>query len=115
MRRPALDRVQAVLGCPGVGEAWPELYAPACGRICFVAEDPNRPSKPNALVSAARYSEIGFIIPAAVFLGYILGRLGDYWLHIHWLYLAGIIFGAVVGFAQMIRMASALSRDKPDA
>jgi hypothetical protein len=75
-----------------------------------VLEDPNRPSKPNALVSAARYSEIGFIIPAAVFLGYALGRLADYELHTHWLYLAG----AVVGFVQMIRMAAALSRDKPD-
>ena len=75
-------------------------------------EDPNRPRKPNALVSAARYSEIGFIIPAAVFLGYGLGRLLDYWLHTHWLYLAGVIFGAIVGFIQMIRTAVALSSDK---
>ncbi len=80
-----------------------------------MAEDPNRPSKANGWVSAARYSEIGFIIPAAIFLGYALGRLADYWLHTHWLYLAGVIFGAVVGFAQMIRMASALSRDKSDS
>jgi F0F1-type ATP synthase assembly protein I len=80
-----------------------------------VAEDSNRPGRSNALVSAARYSEIGFIIPAAVFLGYALGRLGDYWLHTHWLYLAGVIFGAVVGFAQMIRMASALSKDKTES
>jgi ATP synthase protein I len=79
-----------------------------------VAEDPNRPAKPNALVSAARYSEIGFIIPAAVFLGYGLGRLLDYWLHTHWLSLAGVIFGAVAGFAQMIRSIIALSRDKSD-
>jgi F0F1-type ATP synthase assembly protein I len=77
--------------------------------------DQSRPPRPNALVSAARYSEIGFIIPAAVFLGYALGRLGDYWLHTHGLYLAGVIFGAVVGFAQMIRMASNLSRDKSDS
>jgi hypothetical protein len=75
----------------------------------------NKPSKSNALVTAARFSEIGFVIPAAVFLGYALGRLGDYWLHMHWLYLAGMIFGAVVGFAQMIRMALGLSRDKSDS
>jgi F0F1-type ATP synthase assembly protein I len=79
-----------------------------------VAEDPNRPAKPNALVSAARYSEIGFIIPAAVFLGYALGWLLDRWLHTHWLYLAGVIFGAVAGFTQMIRSAIALSRDKSE-
>jgi ATP synthase protein I len=77
-------------------------------------EDPNRARKTNALVSAARYSEIGFIIPAAVFLGYALGRLLDYWLHTRWIYLAGVIFGAVAGFAQMIRSAAALSRDKTD-
>ena len=77
-------------------------------------EDPNGGKKSNALVSAARYSEIGFIIPAAVFLGYALGRLLDHWLHTTWLYLAGVIFGAVVGFAQMIRMAMAASHDKPE-
>ena len=75
-------------------------------------DDPNRPPKPKALVTAARYSEIGFIIPAAVFLGYILGRLLDHWLHTHWLSIAGIIFGAVAGFAEMIRMASAAMREK---
>ena len=78
-----------------------------------MSEDPTRPAK-NALVSAVRYSEIGFIIPAAVFLGYGIGRLLDYWLHIHWLYLAGVIFGAAAGFAQMIRVASVLSRSKSD-
>jgi F0F1-type ATP synthase assembly protein I len=72
----------------------------------------SKPVKPNALVSAARYSEIGFIIPAAVFLGYGLGWLLDHWLHTHWLYIAGVIFGAVVGFVQMIRTASVLMRDK---
>jgi hypothetical protein len=76
--------------------------------------NPGGPVKSNAIVSAARYSEIGFVIPAAIFLGYALGRAGDYWLHTHWLYLGGVIFGAVVGFAQMIRMASALSRDKSE-
>ena len=75
-------------------------------------EDPIPPPKPNAFVSAARYSEIGFVIPAAVFLGYILGRLLDHWFHTHWLSIAGVIFGAIVGFAEMIRMAFAAMRDK---
>jgi F0F1-type ATP synthase assembly protein I len=79
-----------------------------------VPEQPGRRPKPNAFVSAARYSEIGFVIPASVFLGYGIGRLLDYWLHLHWVYILGVIFGAVAGFAQMIRMASALSRDKDD-
>ena len=68
--------------------------------------EPDTPS-PNKdpMVSLARYSEIGFIIPAAILLGFFLGKLADYWLHTHWIYLAGLLFGAVVGFWQMIRMA----------
>jgi F0F1-type ATP synthase assembly protein I len=38
--------------------------------------------------------------------GLLLGKLLDYWLHTHWLFLIGIIFGAVVGFVQMIRMVT---------
>jgi F0F1-type ATP synthase assembly protein I len=74
-------------------------------------DDPKiKPSNPMA--SVARYSEIGFIIPAAVIVGYFFGRLADYWLHTTWLYLVGLIFGAVVGFVQMIRMASSAFKDK---
>ena len=40
--------------------------------------DPDPPK--NAWASIARYSEIGFIIPAAVLLGFFLGKLLDYWL-----------------------------------
>jgi F0F1-type ATP synthase assembly protein I len=69
------------------------------------------PSK-NAWATVARYSEIGFIIPAAVLLGFFLGKVLDYWLHTSWLYLAGLIFGAIVGFVQMIRMAATSFKDK---
>ena len=60
----------------------------------------------NPEVIWAKYSEIAFIIPAAVVVGLLIGKLLDYWLHIHWLFLGGIIFGAVVGFVQMIRMVT---------
>ncbi len=55
------------------------------------------------MAQIARYSEIGFILPAAVLIGLIFGLLLDKWLHTKWLYLAGLIFGAVVGFIQLIR------------
>jgi len=71
---------------------------------------PSRRKDP--LVSLARYSEIGFIIPAAILLGFFLGKLADYWLHTKWLYLVGLLFGAVVGFWQMIRMAVGAYKDK---
>lgn len=75
-------------------------------------DPPNPPQKKDPLVALARYSEIGFIIPAAVLLGFLLGKLADYWLHTTWLYLAGLIFGAVVGFTQMIRMAMSSFKDE---
>jgi F0F1-type ATP synthase assembly protein I len=65
----------------------------------------------SAWVTMARYSEIGFMIPASVFAGYILGLLADHFLHTHWLYLLGIIFGAVTGFVQMIRRALESSKE----
>jgi F0F1-type ATP synthase assembly protein I len=71
-----------------------------------------KPSGKDPLVSAARYSEMGFIIPAAVLLGFFLGKVLDHWLHTRWLYLVGLLFGAVVGFGQMIRMAMSASKDE---
>jgi len=61
--------------------------------------------KENWMVTLMRYSEIGFVLPMSVVVGYFLGLLGDHLLHTHWLYLAGIIFGAVAGFVSMIRQA----------
>lgn len=74
--------------------------------------EPDTTSKKPAMVSLARYSEIGFIIPSAVLLGFFLGKLADYLLHTKWLYLVGLLFGAVVGFTQMIRMALGASKEK---
>jgi hypothetical protein len=67
--------------------------------------------KKDPLVALARYSEIGFIIPAAILVGFFLGKLLDYWLHTKWLYLVGLLFGAAVGFYQMIRMAVSSSKE----
>jgi F0F1-type ATP synthase assembly protein I len=51
----------------------------------------------------ARYSAIGLMLPAATFVGWIIGALLDRWLHTTWLYLAGLIFGIAAGFVQLIR------------
>jgi F0F1-type ATP synthase assembly protein I len=65
----------------------------------------------NPWVVVARYSEIGFMIPAAVIVGYLLGLLADHLLHTHWIFLFGIIFGAITGFVSMIRRAMQASRE----
>jgi len=66
----------------------------------------------NPWVAVARYSELGFVIPAAVLLGFLLGKLLDYWLHTTWIFIVGVIFGAVLGFVEMIRMATSSFKDK---
>ena len=71
-----------------------------------MTEQPRNRKSDNPAVIWARYSEIAFIIPAAVVVGLLLGKLLDYLFHTHWLFLGGIIFGAVVGFVQMIRMVT---------
>lgn len=64
----------------------------------------DNPRKHNAAVVWARYSQIAFIIPAAVVVGLLVGKLFDYWLHTRWLFLVGIILGSISGFVEMIRM-----------
>ena len=59
--------------------------------------------KDSAATVWARYSQVAFIIPAAVVAGLLIGKLFDYWLHTHWLFLVGVIVGAVLGFVDMIR------------
>ena len=71
-----------------------------------------KPDQKPPLVSMARYSEIGFIIPAAILVGLLLGKLLDYWLHTKWIYLVGLLVGAILGFVQMIRMALSSSKDE---
>lgn len=77
-----------------------------------MAVTPDPPPKKDPLVSLARYSEVGFIIPASILLGFFVGKLLDYWLHTKWLYLGGLLFGAVVGFWQMISMAMKAFKDE---
>ena len=65
--------------------------------------------KKSAAYTWARYSGVAFIIPGAVVAGLLIGALIDKWAHTHWVYIAGVIFGAVVGFIQLVRMLTAAS------
>lgn len=54
----------------------------------------------------ARYSQLAFVFPAAIVVGWFLGSALDRWLHTTWIYLAGIILGIVAGFVELIRAAA---------
>ena len=61
------------------------------------------PDKKNAWAQLARYSQLAFVFPAALVVGWLGGAALDRWLHTTWLYLAGIILGIVAGFVELIR------------
>jgi len=76
-------------------------------------DDPNH-GKPedtkNFWLQFARYSQIAFIFPAALVVGWLLGAALDKWLHTTWLYLAGILLGIAAGFIELIRTVSRESK-----
>jgi F0F1-type ATP synthase assembly protein I len=50
-----------------------------------------------------RYSNLGFVLPAAVVAGLVIGHLLDRWLKTSWITLVGLLVGCVAGFAELIR------------
>ena len=69
-----------------------------------MADDNNSGLKDFA--KAETMIQLAFILPAACVIGLFGGKLLDRWLHTDWIYIAGILVGAVAGFVQLIRMAS---------
>ena len=66
-------------------------------------EDQKTEQKKSLWLQVARYSQLAFVLPAALVVGWLLGALLDKWLHTTWLYMAGIILGIVAGFVELIR------------
>jgi ATP synthase protein I len=59
----------------------------------------------DTLIKAERLTQIAFVLPAAVVIGWGLGALLDKWLHQHWIYIVGLIFGAIAGMVETVRQA----------
>ena len=68
--------------------------------------DSESDQKRSFLRTLAKYGQIGFALPAATILGWLLGARADRWLHTTWLYFAGLILGIVCGFVYLIRTVS---------
>jgi ATP synthase protein I len=56
-------------------------------------------------LQVGRYSQLAFVLPAALVVGWLVGALLDHWLHTTWLYLVGILLGIAAGFVELIRTA----------
>lgn len=66
----------------------------------------------DTVLRIEKLTQIAVILPCAVFIGWVLGLLLDKWLHQHWIYIAGIIFGSVAGFVQIFRLIAAAEKDQ---
>ncbi len=66
---------------------------------------PKRSALTQGIAGAEKILEIAFIMPAALVIGWLIGAGLDKWLHQHWIYIAGICFGFVAGFIEVLRSA----------
>lgn len=77
--------------------------------------DPNSSSKRSGLVDgivkAERLMQIAFVLPIAVVVGWAIGAGLDKWLHQHWIYLVGVVLGAVAGFIEVFRLVQQNEKD----
>jgi F0F1-type ATP synthase assembly protein I len=73
-----------------------------------------RPSAPDgakskdsalqSLVQAEKLIQLALLIPCATMIGWLGGVGLDRLFHQHWIYIAGLLFGAVAGFVQTFRV-----------
>jgi F0F1-type ATP synthase assembly protein I len=55
------------------------------------------------MVQVGEYTSLAFLLPAASFVGYLIGYLLDKAFDTHFLYLVFLILGTVSGFVQLLR------------
>ena len=65
----------------------------------------------QTLVQAEKMIQIAIMLPAAVFIGYILGYWLDKTLHQSWISIAGLILGGAAGLISVIRMVMQAGKD----
>lgn len=59
----------------------------------------------QTILKAERLTQIAFVLPVAVLIGWGIGALLDKWLHQDWIYIAGVVLGAIAGMIEAIRQA----------
>ena len=59
----------------------------------------------------ARQAAVGVLLPAATFVGWLIGHLLDLHFHTNWIYLVGLGFGIAAGFVQFFRVALKAGND----
>lgn len=74
--------------------------------------DKKRSETMETIVKAERLTQIAFVMPIAVLIGWGGGALLDKWLHQSWIYIVGVVFGAIAGMVEAVRQALRAGREK---
>jgi ATP synthase protein I len=74
------------------------------------AQEKNKP-EPNIWRQIGRYSHLGFVLPAAIVVGLLIGAGLDRYFHTTWITLAGLLVGCVAGFMELMRGIMGASKE----
>jgi ATP synthase protein I len=77
-----------------------------------MAEPEQKPSDKRGLAQAMKYAHLGMVLPASVFVGWLLGAWADKSFGTTWMTLAGILLGIVAGFVEITRAAMKMMGEK---
>ena len=55
------------------------------------------------MVTVGEYTSLAMLLPAATFVGYVIGYSLDKLFHTHFLYIVFLLLGIASGFVQLIR------------
>lgn len=69
------------------------------------------PRKKNFAAQVGEYTTLAFLLPAATFIGYLMGYLLDKAFHTHWFHIPFLILGIAAGFVELIRQLIRDTRD----
>ena len=78
---------------------------PDDGKKPSEGDSPQRSESMKLIIRAEKLTQIAFVMPAAVLIGWGLGALLDKWLHTGWIYIVGLIVGAAAGLFEAVRQA----------
>ena len=67
------------------------------------ASESNANSQKSWMIQLARYSQIGFALPAATVIGWGLGKLLAHWFHADWWEVVGLLIGIAAGLVDVVR------------
>jgi ATP synthase protein I len=74
------------------------------------SSEKNKP-EPNIWRQIGRYSHLGFVLPAAIVVGLLIGAGLDRYFHTTWITLAGLLVGCVAGFMELVRGIMGASKE----